>query len=83
MKMNVRRWHFRFVDEDGIKRQDWIKARSKNHAKAIIATRCKNKTEITSVMSSKDKTAYLRPFGKISLAIWESLTTPTSCEMLH
>ena len=83
IKMNVRRWHFRFVDEDGVKRQDWIKARSKKHARDIIASRCKNKPEITSVMSSTEKTTYLRPFGKISLAIWESLTTPISLEMMH
>ena len=80
--MNVRRWKFNFIDSDGCKRYDWIKALSIKHVRAIISSRCKGKQEVKSILSSTDKAHYVRPYGKIMLAVWEGLTTPQSHEML-
>jgi len=83
--MNVRRWKFYFVDAEGHLRTDWLKAISKNHVKRVIASRCKNKTEIDMLHPTGEftKTNYARPFGRIRLAVWEGLTTPQSLEMLQ
>jgi hypothetical protein len=76
--MNVRRWKFSFMDAEGYKRFDWVKAISKKHARAIIKSRCKAKKRLLSFFPSGQDiyTKYARHFGPIKLACWESLTTP-------
>lgn len=65
MEMNVRRWLYGFIDQDGTKHKEEIRAASKRHAARIIATRIKNNSPLVDRSGFKMKACHAKRIGRI------------------